>query len=181
MATATQEQKSTERGYRARLAFWKPYQGKGACALFEFDAARGFYFLKMMPENPEGAEKQFNKDAAINVKIGLTDLGEFMVVLTGQADGIGKKNDKGFYSGLFHKTEKFSSTIGLAKNEKNENYSLSVSKKIGSGDATRFTVSLTAGERAQLRLFFENPMHPSFADRMPVAQAEAKNEDGPPF
>lgn len=149
-----------DRKPRYSLNFWKPYQGKGAAALLDFNPQKGKFFITMMPEKP-GDGREFDSSRRITSTLGLTDVGEFLLVLNGRADGVGPKDGEK-YKGLFHKNQRGNTAINFAAKE-NGGFWFGVSSKVDNNEAVRYNVSLTNGESEQLKLFLTNPLHPIFA------------------
>ena len=140
------------------VSFWKPKKSNdGAAAIFEFSAARGdrdaCFFVRMMPQNGTGNGAKFLSDKAINVKLGLNDVGEMLSVLSGRTAGLGQKNDKGYWSGLYHDSPNGNSVITLNRGNTESPvmfFGLSVKRESSEG---RFNISLTPGEQEILRAF----------------------------
>lgn len=137
-----------------RLDFWKPRTNKeGAAAIFEAAPSKQAIFLKMLPQNKNGDGPEFDSKSALNVKLGRTDVGELLSVVYGMVDGLGKKNDKGYYSGIYHERDKENnSVIKLARGDHGFFLSLSVMR---SGQRSELSIGITLGEIALLRNFLE--------------------------
>lgn len=133
---------------------WKPYQGKGAAALFSASENNGVVsvFLKMMPENPDKPES-FDNESAITVKLGLNDLGELLAVIRGVKAGAGKlKDDK--WSGIYHQTDKSQSSILFERTE--TGFRLGVYRKDKNAkEGRRLGVGVTESESMILNRFIE--------------------------
>jgi hypothetical protein len=170
---------------RYQVAFWKPYQGKGAAVITSYDEDRQLFFMKLIPE--EG-EKNFNNEMAINFKIGDSDLGEIIAVLSGRKNGVGQLKDNE-YKGLYHQVKEVGSNTVLnlvRKEEGADGYSLRLSKKKGEKSLAR-GISLTSGEASLLLEFFRANMRSYFEDRFksdrqsaPPASAPATKESSTP-
>lgn len=162
-ATATVESKASgkqqgEFENRPGVRIWKPSKsGTGSAALFEFNDDNKSIFLTMIPQKENGSEGKFDNERKISAKLGLNDIGEILCVLTRRTEGLGQKNEKGFFSGLYHQSPSGSSQIGLSWVEATDKYPpgfmLSLSVKRETNEA-RYTVKLTLGEAMQLEKFF---------------------------
>jgi len=147
---------------QSRIAFWKPFQGKGAAATLEYSYEKACFFLMIMPENPDGSDRKFNPDAKITAKIGLTDVGEMIAVLRGYTGGLGKQEgDK--WKGLFHKNTNGNTIINLFRTD--TGYRIGMSAKHGSEPQTSYSMGLTIGEGVQMELFLTDPSSPIFAEK----------------
>lgn len=146
-----------------RVAFWKPNRDKkGAMASIEFSSGKQCFFLKMMPESGQESPK-FDTNKAINAKLGLNDIGEILAVLVGKKEGLGRKDDKGYWTGLYHDGgEGRSSSIGLSRGENGLFLSLSNKRE---GNVTRYNIGITAGESEIMRVFFENYVTTMFLEQ----------------
>jgi hypothetical protein len=148
-------------GPRFELSFWKPNrEGNGAAAFLQFSPARegreASFWLTMMPESGSDTGPKFDKSKSLSAKLGLTDVGEILAVCTGRSPGLGKKNDKGYWSGLFHKSGETNSTvITLNQGSAGDNLFFGISTD-REGNKNRLFVSITAGEREQIRVFLEH-------------------------
>lgn len=152
-ATAANKPEGQKFPPRPRFELWKPKKdGNGAGATFEVASNNSAIFLKMMPETGQETGPKFDNSKAITVKLGRNDVGELLSVLVGLVEGLGKKNDKGFYSGLYHQNDAGNSTIGLSRSD--YGYILTVSVKRGEIDA-RYHVGVTLGESCLLKVFLE--------------------------
>lgn len=151
--TATTQPEGPKFQNHPRFELWKPKKdGNGAGAVFEVAPHKSCIFLKMMPESGQENGPKFDNSRSIGVKLGRNDVGELLSVLVGLVEGLGKKNDKGFYSGLYHQHDAGNSTIGLSRSE--YGYILTVSVKRGEIDA-RYHVGVTLGESCLLKVFLE--------------------------
>lgn len=179
MTTATQTKKSTPKATsaptspkqfdpRPTFALWKPRKGEGAAAIFEFSSDKGCFFLRMMPESKGGTSK-FNHDASITAKLGLNDIGEFLSVLVGRSEGLGKKDDKGYWTGLFHKNPAGTSAIKFNKGT-NYGYFLALSTDRG-GEKANYSIGVTNGECELLRVFLEHGVKNMFLSNGPSPQS----------
>lgn len=139
---------------RPSLNFWKNRKdGKGSMLGVEYSADASAIFLTGMPQR-EGQENSFDSDKKVTAKLGLPDIGELLAVLTGKTEGTGKKNDKGFWTGLFHENSSGNSVISLSwsSNEAYPGYNFSLSTD-REGNKQRLAIGLTVGEGVQLELF----------------------------
>jgi hypothetical protein len=135
------------------LAFWKPYQGKGAALIFEYSPQKNTFFMQMLPEKPENTEdsKKYDKDRRISAKLGLSDLGEILAVIKGRKGGAGTEAE-GKFKGLYHKNQNGNTIIGFDRTDKGIRTGLSVkSDKI----ELRLNVNLSVGEATLLENFIE--------------------------
>lgn len=152
---------SSEKTFGPRFEFtlWKPNKdGKGAAAIFQFSPARddkeASFWLTMMPETGNESGPKFDKDKSLRAKLGSTDIGEILAVIRGRTKGLGKKNESGYWSGLFHKNASGDSTV-ITLNQGNTeggNYFLGLSADRG-GTKTRLSISVTPGEMELLGEF----------------------------
>ena len=168
----------TKKEWNPQLTFWKAFQGKGTGCVMNFDAERQAYFVRLMPEK---GERQFSREDALNVALSLVDVGEVLTVLNGSVEGLGKKNEKGQYGGLYHEGANGRSSIGFARTEKG--YRLSIYRQPTEGAARNLAIGLTIAEGEQFRLFLMNPTHPIFRDnfsqRMENKSASPKKRGRP--
>jgi hypothetical protein len=138
---------------KPRFDLWKPNkEAKGAGAIFQVAQDNTCFFLTMMPETGQEQGPKFDNSKSITVKLGRNDVGELLTVLTGKVEGLGKKNDKGYWSGLYHQSSNGNSAISLSKGT--YGYILSVSVKRDEIEA-RYNVGITLGEAELLRVYFE--------------------------
>lgn len=162
---------------RKKLGLWHPRNdGKGAAAIIEVNE-KGQFWLTFLPQG--GAEgKKFNTDKKLTAKLGLNDLGEFLTILRGKKDGIGDKNDKGFFSGILHKIKgsEDSTIIGLSQyidaNKVNRGYTLSLSAK-RKGEVSRLSMGLTLAEGELLEQIIIQNISGLFANE-PLVEPEAE-------
>jgi hypothetical protein len=154
----------TEKTYgpRFELTLWKPNrEGKGAAAILQFSPAREgkdpSFWLTMMPETGNESGPKFDKTKSLSAKLGLNDIGEILAVCSGRTQGLGKKNEKGYWTGLFHKSGETNSTvITLNKgNTDGDNFFLAVSAERDGQKLPRYNVSVTPGEMELVRRFIE--------------------------
>lgn len=152
MTTATANTQQTGQfEARQEVNLWKPNSEKrGAAALISFSNKHNCFWLKMMPQS---GENSFDNTKAINIKLGVTDIGSLLVVLTGRSEGIGRKNEKGYWSGIFHENSKGSSTVDLSVGQ--YGLSLSASQKTGDEQAVRYRVGVTPSEAMCLEVLFK--------------------------
>lgn len=144
------------------IAFFKPYQkGKGAGLIFEFGEKAKTLFISTMPEKDGGGG--FDSKAKINFKVGQSDIGDIMAVLSGRKDGCGNLKD-GKWSGLYHQMNNGGTSTVLSLSVKETGgYSIGLSKKTETNQS-RHGISLTVGEatlileflRSQMGLFVSN-------------------------
>jgi hypothetical protein len=135
-----------------RFEVWKPKKdGTGHGAVFEVSQKNDCFFLKMMPQT--GLEHPvFDSKRSVSVKLGANDVGEILGVLVGISEGLGKKNEKGFWGGLYHKSATGSSTITLSRGD--YGFILGISVKRENVDAS-YRVGLTTGEVCLLKVYLE--------------------------
>ena len=136
-----------------RFALWKPNrEKKGNAAIIEYSIEKGCFFLRMLPESGQESPK-FDNSKAITAKLGISDVGEIIAVLTGRREALGHKDEKtGYWSGLYHENANGSSSINLSPGTAGMILGLSVKKD---GPPTRYSVGVTPGEQEVLRVFFE--------------------------
>lgn len=126
-----------------QVAFWKPYDGKGAVAFIEFNPKNGNFFVMMAPERAE-APKTFNMvDGKINFKLGLTDIGEILAVTRGMKDGAGVEKNGKF--SLYHENDTGSTVLTFNKNDRS-GVSMGLSTKRGEDAPYRIGLNLTLAE-----------------------------------
>lgn len=149
-----------------KLDFWKANKaGTGYAAIFQYNAGTQSLWLTMMPQVP-GTERDFNHDSKINTKLGIADLGEFFLVLTGQKNGMGQPDGDKF-KGLYHTfgdKGQNNTIIGLSLADNGNGYYLSLSAKRGGGEAVRMNVGITWAEATVLRLFLQKALEELFVD-----------------
>ena len=155
------------------LNFWRPANsGKGAACFLEFN--EGTLWMSFMPQG--GADgKKFDKSKKINAKLSTQDIGEFLAVINGRREGLGTKNEKGYFSGLVHKIRdsKNSSIIGLSPSD--TGYFLSLSAVREGQENQRLSVGLSGADMEVLGVFLRTVLVELF-DKEPVeATAEPVN------
>lgn len=130
--------------------------GSGSMASFEWSNDKRCFFLTMAPQGGDGGRK-FNFDAKLVANLGIADVGEILLVLKGRKEGCGRKNEAGFWSGLFHENDSGSKVIDFSYSEK-YGFSLGVSsKKNGSSDpAQKIRINLNPSEAMILETFLEH-------------------------
>jgi hypothetical protein len=148
-----------------QLELWKPNKNfTGAAAIFSYNPVKGDMFLSIMPQSPDGSDKKFNPEAAIKCKLGKVDLGEILAVLTGKQEGCGRKNDNGYFSGLYHETDDRNTIITFNRMDKSPGYFLGLStSNTKTKEGSKFGLAMTVGESEQLRLFIENSLSHSLS------------------
>jgi len=99
---------------------------------------------------PMGGSRVFDweDENAINVKMGLTDLGQMLAVIFGK-----QKEAK-----LFHKTESDNKIVEFTPtgNPERPGYYLKVSHKRGNAEPKRLSVGVTVAEAMILKVYIEN-------------------------
>lgn len=152
------------RSPRQKIAFWKPYQtNKGASLIFEYDADRNMLFASMMPQIDE---KKFDSKNKLNVKLNIIDVAELLLPLRSAKLGAGNLKD-GKWSGLYHQTEKFSSSVSLvAKDDAFSTFAFSIGRKGKESGAqvTRIGLNLTQAEALVLAEYLRSVMTQMFRD-----------------
>lgn len=134
-----------------KYALWKPKKdGKGAAAIFEFSPQKNAFFATMMPQK-SGDEnaRSFDNEAKILAKLGLSDIGEILRVLTGKAEGLGTKKDK-YWTGLYHQNANGNCSINLSRGDYGLIFRISVSR---GDDNVAYSVGVTEGEANILEMF----------------------------
>ncbi len=149
------------------LIFYHPnMKGSGSAAQFELKPAirgrEGCFFLVMARQNSEMIRRgngknrtaTFDWKGAVTVKLGLSDIGQMLLVLHNRQAAIA--NGKG----LFHDTADANTIIQLRKAEKTEGYILDLSHKAkrDGAEPNRVWIILTEAEALTLRLVFEQAM-----------------------
>ncbi len=135
---------------RPKVALWKPNkEGKGNAAIFEYSGEKASVFVTMMPQVP-GEQRRFDQAKKVNLKLGPSDIGEILAVLNGRIEGIGRKNDAGFWSGLHHESPSGVTKISLSKGD----YGLVFRVASERGEVkTANSVGISTGEAEQLKVF----------------------------
>lgn len=155
---------------KKQISFWRPQtSGKGCVAFVEFNQEQKTLWLSFVPQGGENGKK-FNHDKKINAKLGLTDIGEILSVLTGRTEGLGNKSEKDgktYFSGLIHKIKdsKNSSIIGLAPSNGQYYFSLSATRE--GSEPQRFSVGLSSGDQENLITFLRNVSLELFTSESP--------------
>lgn len=154
----TPNNNGTSGTYAPKLGFYHPTQsGGGAAMRLDLKLTRGSdscFFLELAPQKTaatrDGGGRSpatFDWEKKLIVKLGFTDVCEFLTVLEGRADKVG-----GQRNGLFHDNGKASAVISLQRNTEKGGYSLGVSKKSKEGgDAVRQGILLNDSEAIGLR------------------------------
>lgn len=153
-----------------RLSFWRPNSnGTGAAGFLEFNGKD--VWLSFMPQGGTDGKK-FDKNKKINAKLGITDIGEMLAVINGRKEGLGQKNDKGYFSGLIHKIRdsKNSSIIGLSPT--GSTYYLTLSAVRDGKENQRLSVGLSGGDMEVLGAFLRTVLVELFNNEPVEAQAE---------
>lgn len=126
---------------------------KGSCLMINYDNDAQVYFMEMRPQK-SGTERSFDKDKRLVVALGLPDIGEILAVIKGRKGGLGTlKGEK--WSGIYHETDKNSSSISMEFNDKYGTFYVSLGRKVGS-DVTRLGIPLTLGECVILENYLES-------------------------
>ena len=144
-----------------QVAFWKPYQGKGAAAIFERSQRDNecVVFLSLMPE---GENNTFNSKAKITCKLGLADFGEMLLVLRNIKNGVGPADGDRF-KGLFHNNPAGSTVISFSRKDKGPGYYLQLSSKRDT-EQNKLGLSISEGEGEIIRLYLEDSVRAMFVD-----------------
>ncbi len=148
---------------RPEVSYWREKDdGKGVAVIVEYNQEKQYGFLTFMPQNPDkNADRKFLRDLRIQAMLGKLDMAEMINVLRGRKEGLGKKNDKGFWSGLFHENEKGNAVIGLTFSEQ-YGLQLSLSTKRTEGESAKYQITLNSAEATLLELFLENCIKNTF-------------------
>lgn len=129
--------------------------GKGSAFQFKwFDGA------VMMSASSQNGEKSFDWENKITVKVDAHEMSNMTLVLDDKKECLGKLDDKGRDSGLFHKTESGNKSIKLQ--EKDGKYFLNVATFPKGGEMKSISISLTDSEACYLSLFFKKCISESF-------------------
>lgn len=95
-----------------------------------------------------------DESKTVTLKIGEPDIGELLALLNGHKDQAGSPKTDKFPGGLFHKNDKGSATLVLAKY--GDGYSLRVSKKSGNNQPVVLNHQITMGEAQVLKVLLES-------------------------
>lgn len=128
---------STKRDFTEPLTLYHP-TSKGTGAALRLDPSingRGCFFLEMATQKPASetggtrpGQARFEWENKITVKLGFTDVCEFLAVLEGKSEKAGN-SDKG----LFHKNGGTNTMIRFESHESG-GYAVSLSRKTGGSD-----------------------------------------------
>ena len=125
-------------------------QSGGAIKFNVQKSGKASFMLCALQIAPMGGSRVFDweKDAVINIKMGLTDLGQMLAVIFGK-----QKEAK-----LFHKTERDNKVIEFTPtgNPDRPGYYLKVSHKCGDSEAKRLSVGVTPAEAMILKVYIES-------------------------
>lgn len=148
-----------EKKYHPKFAIYKPTNNfKGSAAQLEIsDKESGPQLFMVFAKQVDGKDNNgnfkfdWNKDSTITVKLGETDVGELLAVLSGLKESLGQ--GKGLYHQIPNSTENKSLDLKLATAKNNDGtvikqgYYLSVSSQKEKGGAVnRISMRLTLGE-----------------------------------
>lgn len=131
----------TTKTYSNGYTIYKPNQrGTGGAVRFNLNAEKGAVFVEAASQS---GDKQFDWDAKIIMKWGLSDIGAALATLQGRTP----------QAKLFHKTERASSAVELTFRDDPERapYSLTVSRQENEDKSLRkVSIPLTHSEAAVL-------------------------------
>lgn len=130
---------------KKEYSVYRANKGQGSAFRFKIDSRNDECTCWLSIANEKADGKVFDWENGINCKIGLADLAEMALVLEGRQDGIGTANEKGYYSGLFHKNANGNSTIDLSKSTQRPGFRLNVGRDNG-GQKTRISTGLSVAE-----------------------------------
>lgn len=151
--------------WNPKVAYWKARKDNSGTAVV-FEAGRDCFFMMAFPQV---GEEKFDYNSRVIAKLGVNDVGEILAVLGRRIPGLGKRNDNGQFSGLYHQTDKANTIIGLSFDEEKNTFWCSISKKNkdDTGKGTRFAVSLSVGEATLLEAFFKRYIDILFEQEQP--------------
>lgn len=156
---------ATVKRWNPKVAYWKARKDNSGTAVV-FEASRDCFFMYAFPQV---GEEKFDYASRVIAKLGVNDIGEILAVLSRRNPGLGKRNENGQFSGLYHQTDKANTIIGLSYDEEKNTFWCSISKKNkdDTGKGTRFAVSLSVGEATLLEAFLKRYIDILFEQEQP--------------
>lgn len=141
----------SEKQYTESFKIFKPRKTKDGCASqWQLNKEKQCVFLEFANQNKTD-ENTFDWQNKTTMKLGISDIGEILATFLGMQDGIGLKDEKGRYKGLYHQTSKGNTILQLAKGN-NGGYFIRLSGKLNEEkEAKVYQHAITFGEAAVLR------------------------------
>ncbi len=121
--------------------------GSGAASQWSMGSKKDCVFLEMSTQKGKGDDgnARFDWDNKIRFKLGESDIGEILAVLTNLQDGVGPfDTDKRKHKGLYHKNKNGNAILYFGK-DKNKRLRVFLSVKSGS-EVSKVDHAITTGE-----------------------------------